>query len=204
MSQPTSDNIKWHDAAISHDEREQLLGQKGCVVWFTGLSGSGKSTVSRAVEAALLRRSAMVYALDGDNLRYGLNSDLGFSPADRTENIRRVGCVAQLFADSGTICLTAFISPYRADRAAARERLPADRFIEVFVDTPLAVCESRDPKGLYKKARSGEIPSFTGISAPYEGPESPEIHLFTDGKTPDESAAEVVDWLLERGFISDS
>jgi len=145
MEQPKSTNIHWHGAEVTADEREQLRHQKGCVVWFTGLSGSGKSTVARRVEQLLLERGKGVYVLDGDNLRHGLNVDLGFSPADRTENIRRVGAVAQLFADSSTICLTAFISPYQKDRDEARERLTQGRFIEVLVDTPLEVCEERDP-----------------------------------------------------------
>ncbi len=198
---PKSQNIRWHGAELTQDEREKRLGQRGCVVWFTGLSGSGKSTVSRRVEAQLLHRNVHVYTLDGDNLRHGLNADLGFSPADRTENIRRVGCVAALFADSSTVCLTAFISPYRSDRAIARERVADGRFVEVFVDTPLEICEQRDPKGLYKKARSGEIGQFTGISAPYEAPEEPEIWLQTEGRSPDECAALVVAKLEALGFI---
>ena len=202
MSDPKSKNITWHGSEISAEDREKIMGQKGCVVWFTGLSGSGKSTVSRRVEQILLSSDVMVYALDGDNLRHGLNKDLGFAPADRTENIRRVGCVAQLFADSAAVCLTAFISPYRKDREAARGLVDADRFIEVHVATSLDACESRDPKGLYKKARSGEIPSFTGISAPYEAPENPEMHLDTEGRTVDECAQDVVDYLSSNGYIS--
>ncbi|TNE92992.1 MAG: adenylyl-sulfate kinase [Deltaproteobacteria bacterium] len=202
MSEPKSQNIRWHGANITREEREQLLGQRGCVVWFTGYSGSGKSTVSRRVEQLLLERGVTAYGLDGDNLRFGLNKDLGFSAEDRKENIRRVGCVAQLFMDSGCVALTAFISPYRSDRQAARELVGEGRFVEVFVDTPLEVCEARDPKGLYKKARAGEIGQFTGISAPYEPPESPEIQLKTDGRSVDECAAEVVAWLAEQGFLS--
>lgn len=200
MSQPKSSNITWHGANVSREEREQIHEQKGCVVWFTGLSGAGKSTVARRVEQLLLERGAFTYVLDGDNLRFGLNKDLGFSPADRTENIRRVGCVAQLFADSGTICLTAFISPYQKDRDAARELVPGGRFIEAHVATDLATCEARDPKGLYKKARTGEIPSFTGISAPYEAPASPELTLDTAGKSVDETAQEVIAFLVKEGF----
>ncbi|MCO4747891.1 MAG: adenylyl-sulfate kinase [Proteobacteria bacterium] len=201
MSEPKSTHIRWHGANVDRNEREALLGQRGCVVWFTGLSGSGKSTVSRRVEQLLLERKVVTYGLDGDNLRFGLNKDLGFSAEDRSENIRRVGCVAQLFMDSGTVTLTAFISPYQRDRDAARALVGAERFVEVFVDTPLEVCESRDPKGLYKKARSGEIANFTGISAPYEAPTAPEVHLLTDGKTVDASAQEVVDYLETRGFL---
>lgn len=171
-------------------------------MWFTGLSGSGKSTVSRRVEQLLLEQGVTTYGLDGDNLRFGLNKDLGFSAADRTENIRRVGSVAQLFMDSGTITLTAFISPYRRDRDAARTLVGDERFVEVFVDTPIEVCEQRDPKGLYKKARTGEIANFTGISAPYEAPESPEVRLQTADKSVDDCAAEVVSYLKKQGFLS--
>lgn len=202
MSEPKSKNIVWHEAEVTLAQREELLGQRGCVVWFTGLSGSGKSTVSRRVEQKLLERGIHVYVLDGDNIRHGLNKDLGFSPEDRTENIRRIGCVAQLFADSAAIVLTAFISPYRADRDAARALLEPGRFLEVFVDTDLDTCEQRDPKGLYKKARQGLIPEFTGISAPYEPPLNPEFVLRTKGRSVDESADEVIAMLEERGFLS--
>ena len=201
MEQPKSTNIHWHGAEVTQDEREQLRHQKGCVVWFTGLSGSGKSTVARRVEQLLLERGKGVYVLDGDNLRHGLNVDLGFSPADRTENIRRVGAVAQLFADSSTICLTAFISPYQKDRDEARGRVAAGRFVEVLVDTPLEVCEKRDPKGLYEKARAGIIPNFTGISAPYELPEQPELRLKTADRPIDECAEEVIGFLSGQGLL---
>lgn len=201
MQPPKSKNITWHGANVTREERESLMGQKGAVVWFTGLSGSGKSTLTRRVEQLLLERGAAAYVLDGDNLRHRLNSDLGFSPADRAENIRRVGCVAQLFADAGMICLTAFISPYRVDRHAARALLDQGRFVEVFVDTPLAVCEERDPKGLYAKARAGVIPNFTGISAPYEAPERAELTIDTTGRTVDDCAAEVVDHLVRAKLI---
>ena len=174
----------------------------GCVVWFTGLSGSGKSTVARRVEQKLLERAVHVYALDGDNLRMGLNGDLGFSPEDRTENIRRVSCVAQLFADSGCVATCSFVSPYRADRDRARKMNPAGRFAEVHVATSLAACEARDPKGLYKKARAGLIPDFTGITAPYEAPLDPEITLSTEGRSIDECADEVIEWLDKGGFLS--
>lgn len=198
---PMSQNITWHGAEVTRDEREKILNQRGCVVWFTGLSGSGKSTISRRVEQKLLARQVHVYVLDGDNIRHNLNKDLGFSPADRNENIRRVGCVAQLFAESSSICLTAFISPYRADRDQARAMLEPGRFVEVFVATSIEECERRDPKGLYKKARAGQIPEFTGISAPYEAPESPELTLITEGRTVDDCADDVIAYLQRNGFI---
>jgi adenylylsulfate kinase len=198
---PVSQNITWHGAEVTRDEREKILNQRGCVVWFTGLSGSGKSTISRRVEQKLLARQVHVYVLDGDNIRHNLNKDLGFSPADRNENIRRVGCVAQLFAESSSICLTAFISPYRADRDQARAMLEPGRFVEVFVATSIEECERRDPKGLYKKARAGQIPEFTGISAPYEAPESPELTLITEGRAADDCADDVIAYLQRNGFI---
>ena len=155
------------------------MGQRGCVVWFTGLSGSGKSTLARALEERLVSSGHLVYVLDGDNIRHGLNCDLGFSPEDRNENIRRIGEVAALFRDAGIVVLTAFISPYRADRDLARQAVGEDRFLEVFVDAPLATCEERDPKGLYVKARAGEIPEFTGLTAPYEEPPNPALVVNT-------------------------
>src|SRR5436190_14112865 len=202
MSQPKSQNIQWHGANITKEERQTLLDSKGAVVWFTGLSGSGKSTIARCVEHLLLQRHIPTYVLDGDNIRFGLNKDLGFSPADRTENIRRIGEVAKLFADGSVVTLTAFISPYRADRDQVRAIMPAGEFIEVFIDTPLDVCEQRDPKGLYKKARAGQIPEFTGISAPYEPPLTPELTLRTAEQSPEESAAQVFAYLVARGIVS--
>ncbi len=173
-------NLTWHQGAVRHEDRERLLRQRGCVVWLTGLSGSGKSTVAHGLEERLVQAGHLAYVLDGDNIRHGLNADLGFTPADRTENIRRVGQVAGLFADAGVIAIAAFISPYREDRAQARricgERVP---FVEVFLDVPLAVCEQRDPKKLYRKARSGEISGFTGIDAPYEEPVAAELSVAT-------------------------
>jgi len=198
---PKSKNIVRHDGAITREDRERLLDQRGCVIWFTGLSGSGKSTVARAVEEHLARQGRLCYVLDGDNVRHGLCSDLGFSPEDRTENIRRIGHVAALLADTGAIVLTAFISPYRADRALAREAV-GDNFLEIFVNADLAVCESRDPKGLYQKARAGDIPEFTGISAPYEPPEDPALVLDTGAQELAESVAAVQALFEQRGLLS--
>ncbi len=171
------ENVVWHDHAVTAAGREKLHGHRGVVLWFTGLSGSGKSTVAGALESALHQQGVSTYLLDGDNVRHGLCSDLGFSDDDRRENIRRVGEVAKLMVDAGLVVLSAFISPHRAERALVREQLGEGRFIEVFVDTPLAECERRDPKGLYKKARAGELKNFTGIDAVYQPPQTPEIHL---------------------------
>ena len=202
MSEVKSTNIRWHGALVTRPEREQILGAKGCVIWLTGLSASGKSTIGRRLEQLLLERQVNAYVLDGDNIRFGLNRNLGFSPEDRAENIRRIGEVAKLFADASVIAITAFISPYRADRDAVRALLPPGDLIEVFIDTPISVCESRDPKGLYKKARAGEIAEFTGISAPYEAPLSPELVVRTADRSVDEAAMDVVDYLIARGFIA--
>lgn len=195
-------HVVWHHGLVERPERERLLRQRGCVLWFTGLSGSGKSTVAREVERQLLQDHRFAAVLDGDNLRHGLNADLGFTPADRTENIRRVSAVAQILAESGAICLAAFVSPYRADRDAARSLLDPGRFLEVFVDTPLEICEARDPKGLYSKARAGEIPNFTGISAPYEAPLNPEVHLRTEGRSAVDCAREVLRAMVERDLVT--
>jgi adenylylsulfate kinase len=201
MTEPKSQNITWHAGHHDRAERERILGQRGVTLWFTGLSGSGKSTVARRVEQQLAARGHHVYTLDGDNVRYGLCRDLGFSPEDRTENIRRIGEVCKLFTDAGTITLAAFVSPYRADRARVREiMLPGD-FVEVYVAADLSVCEARDPKGLYQKARSGEIQEFTGVSAPYEAPEQPEITLHTDREDVTGSAARVLRFLEQQGAI---
>jgi adenylylsulfate kinase len=177
----TTENIVWHQGELTHADRCRRLKARGRTLWFTGLSGSGKSTIASALEAELVRRGVFAYRLDGDNIRHGLNVNLGFSPADREENIRRIGEVAKLFADAGVIAITSFISPYRADRAKVRALHEAAGlpFLEVFVNTPIEVCEARDPKGLYKKARAGEIRGFTGIDDPYEAPASPEIELMT-------------------------
>jgi len=194
-------NLTWHDHAISREDIEELNSHRGATIWFTGLSGSGKSTVADYVSRLLHARGVRTAILDGDNVRHGLNSDLGFSPEDRTENIRRISEVAKLFTSFGIVNLLAFISPYREDRNKAREIQNPGDFIEVYVDVPLEVAEERDPKGLYSKARAGIIPNFTGISAPYEAPEDPEIHLKTHGRTPMESAAEVVTALEKLGVV---
>ncbi len=181
--------------------RAQLLGQRGVVIWLTGLSGSGKSTIGYALEQRLSSGRHLTYVLDGDNMRHGLCSDLGFSHRDRTENIRRIGEVAALFADAGLIIITSFISPYRSDRELARQRVPAGKFVEVFLDVPVEVCERRDPKGLYKKARAGEIPDFTGVSAPYERPGAPEIALDTELLSVDACVESIVGHLESKGFF---
>ena len=199
--QPVSKNIHWHHGKLTAEDREKKLGQKGAVIWFTGLSASGKSTVAREVELALVENGKNAYVLDGDNIRHGLNANLGFSPEDRTENIRRIGEVSKLFAESNVIALTAFISPYRADRDLVRKLLPAGRFLEVYCDTPVEICEQRDPKGLYKKARAGEIKDFTGISAPYEAPLKSELALKCGTESLEESTRRVLNLLAERGII---
>lgn len=189
-----SENIFWSRGKVTAQQREVRHGHPGCVIWLTGLSSSGKSTIATELERELFNLGRSVYVLDGDNIRHGLGSNLGFSPKDRTENIRRVGEVAKLFADAGVICITAFISPYRADRDLVRKIMPAGRFIEVFINAPLAVCEQRDPKGLYAKARKNEIKEFTGISAPYEVPPNPEIELHTDQLSVPESVARILEY----------
>ncbi|MBP2194778.1 adenylyl-sulfate kinase [Pantoea cypripedii] len=194
------ENVVWHDHPVTRAEREQQHGHQGVVLWFTGLSGSGKSTVAGAVEQALHRLGVSTYLLDGDNVRHGLCRDLGFSDDDRKENIRRVGEVAKLMVDAGLVVLTAFISPHRAERQMVRDLLAEGQFVEVFVDTPLAVCEARDPKGLYKKARAGELRNFTGIDSVYEAPESPAIHL--DGEQlVTKLTAQLLDLLRHRDII---
>lgn len=187
---------------VDRDQREAMLGQRGHVLWFTGLSGAGKTTLAQEVERRLLDRKVLTARLDGDVVRDGLNSDLGFKPEDRAENIRRMTEVANIFTLSGVCALVSAISPYRADRKAARERI-GDRFLLMHVATPLEVCEARDPKGLYKKARAGEIKDFTGISAPYEEPRNPDMKIVTEGKTIDESANEIMEFLEQRGVIGD-
>lgn len=194
-------NITWHHAEITREDREKGNGHKSLVLWFTGLSASGKSTLAQAVQTALFERGCKTYVLDGDNVRHGLNKDLGFSPEDREQNIRRIGEVAKLFCDAGVITLTAFISPYRADRDKARA-INGDSFVEVYVKCDLAVCEERDPKGLYKKARAGQIPEFIGISAPYEAPDNAELVVDTGAESLEESAARVIAHLEQRGVFS--
>jgi len=197
----SSENIVWHQASVSKAQRAQLKGQKPVVLWFTGLSGSGKSTVANALELALHQKGAHTYLLDGDNIRHGLNAGLGFSDQDRIENLRRIAEVAKLFVDAGTIVLSAFISPFRADRQRMKDLLEDGEFIEVFVDTPLEVCEQRDPKGLYKKARTGEIKHFTGISSVYEVPEAPDIRVKTAELSIEECAMQIINELTERGIL---
>ena len=201
MAEQKATNITWHEANVVQADREKLLNQKGCVIWFTGLSGSGKSTLALEVESRLYQRGHLTYVLDGDNVRHGLNKNLGFSPEDREENIRRIGEVAKLFNDAGVIAMTAFISPYRTDRDNARDLLDEGRFVEVFIDCPLEVCEARDTKGLYQKARAGEIKEFTGISAPYEAPVQPELTVNTASLTLDECTERVIAFLESKGLI---
>jgi len=198
---PKADNLTWHHGEVTRADRKRAHGHKGATLWLTGLSGSGKSTIAHKVEALLLERGCFAYVLDGDNVRHGLNRDLGFSPEERSENIRRIGEVAKLFTEAGALVLTAFISPYRRDRAQVRELMGEGDFVEIHVAAPLEVCEQRDPKGLYKRARAGEIGEFTGVSAPYEAPESAEITLETGDATPEQSAERVVAWLEEQGYL---
>ena len=198
----TTENLHFHKHRVARELKEKRNQHKSRVLWFTGLSGSGKSTVANATEKILHDMGLHTYILDGDNVRMGLNKDLGFSPEDRTENIRRITEVAKLFADSGSIVLTAFISPYREDRDKARAIISNEDFIEIFVSADLSVCEARDPKGLYKKARAGEIKGFTGIDAPYEAPLNPELIVETNKHDIEASAQIVVDYLVEEGIIS--
>ncbi len=208
MTEIRATNITWHEGHVTRPDREKLLNQRGVTIWFTGLSGSGKSTIAFTLEHALVERGHLAYVLDGDNVRHGLNKNLGFSAVDREENIRRIGEVARLFADTGVIALTSFISPYRKDRDQARKihqdsGLP---FIEVMVEVPIDVCESRDPKGLYVKARAalaaGKGIGFTGVDDPYEAPEAPELVLHNDRITPQEAAVQVIDYLEANGLLN--
>jgi len=194
-------NIVWHDHHVSKAERAEIKQQNPCILWFTGLSGSGKSTIANAVEAALLVQNKHTYLLDGDNIRMGLNRGLTFSHEDRIENIRRIGEVSKLFVDAGLIVLTAFISPFQKDRDMVRQLVEEREFIEVFIDTPLQICEQRDPKGLYKKAREGKIQNFTGIDSPYEAPNTPEIHIENDKISIDKAVEQILRYLKERGYL---
>jgi adenylylsulfate kinase len=219
MSEESDPIVVWHEQAVSREDRERLNGHRGCVVWFTGLSGCGKSTVSNLVDHLLHQRGVRSYVLDGDNVRHGLNATpqllaerygdefaerfgLGFSQQDREENIRRVGAMAKMLCDTGQVTLTAFVSPYRSDRDSVRASMAPGDFLEVFVDAPLEVCESRDPKGLYKKARAGEIKGFTGIDAPYESPENAELVLDAGNQTPEALAEQVIEMLSQNGKLS--
>ncbi|WP_292997438.1 adenylyl-sulfate kinase [Nevskia sp.] len=205
MTEQIATNVHWHHGEISRADRYRVLGQKGATLWFTGFSGSGKSTVAVALENELLKRGRLTYRLDGDNIRLGINKNLGFTAADRTENIRRIGEIAKLFTDAGVIALSSFISPYRADRDAVRT-LHADSgmdFIEIYVDCPLEEAEKRDPKGLYKKARAGQIKNFTGIDDPYEAPEAPELVLKTAEMTLQQEVDAVIALMVKRGLILD-
>jgi adenylylsulfate kinase len=201
MAGQKATNIKWHHGKITKEDRVKLLNQKGATIWLTGLSGSGKSTIAVELEHALIENRHQAYILDGDNIRHGLNKNLGFSAEDRTENIRRIGEVAKLFTDAGIITIAAFISPYREDRDGVRRLLNNGEFIEVYVQCPLDVCEERDTKGLYKKARAGEVKDFTGISAPYEEPLNPELTIDSSKLTVEESTRAVLNYLEEKGYV---
>jgi adenylylsulfate kinase len=203
MTEIRATNITWHEGHVTREERGGLLRQKGATLWFTGLSGSGKSTIAFTLEHALVQRGQLAYVLDGDNIRHGLNKNLGFSAADREENIRRIGEVARLFADCGAITMTSFISPYRKDRDTVRalhaaEKLP---FIEIFLNTPIATCEQRDPKGLYKKARAGQLKNFTGIDDPYEEPLRPELTIDATSTSPQQATVQILEYLAKQGLI---
>jgi adenylylsulfate kinase len=221
MAEQKATNITWHEGSVTRDERQSLLNQKGVIVWMTGLSASGKSTIACILEQMLLHKQKHAYRLDGDNIRFGLNKDpkslveksgyspeaskrfgVGFSADDRMENIRRIGEVAKLFADAGTIAITSFISPYKRDRDAVRASVKAGEFIEVYVNVSLATAEKRDPKGLYKKARAGEIKGFTGIDDPYEAPEKPEIVIETEKSSPEEAAKQILAALEKGGYLA--
>tara|TARA_B100001057_G_scaffold280465_1_gene280875 strand:- start:1134 stop:1730 length:597 start_codon:yes stop_codon:yes gene_type:complete len=195
-------NVVWHKATITNKDRRKLLNQKPFLLWFTGLSASGKSTVANIVEQKLFKMNYKTYLLDGDNVRHGLNSDLGFNEESRIENIRRIGEVSKLFLDSGIIALTAFISPFKSDRKLVRELFQKGEFLEVFIDSSLEVCESRDPKGMYAKARTGEIKNFTGISSPYEPPKNPEIHVINNSITLDEASDQIIAYLIDHKLIN--
>lgn len=204
MTNPKTRNLVWHPGAVTKADREAISGHRACTIWMTGLPASGKSTLAVALEKALWDRGVHSYVLDGDNIRHGLNKDLGFSPDDRVENIRRIGEVAKLFTVAGVVNVTAFISPYRADRQQARDLVESSEFIEVFVDCPVEECERRDPKGHYKKARAGEIPEFTGVSAPYEPPLSPELTVHTAKASESECVQTILQYLERGGYVPQS
>ena len=201
MTVQKATNIKWHHGKISKEDRTKLMKQKGVTIWLTGLSGSGKSTIAVEIEHALLENRHQAYILDRDNIRHGLNKNLGFSPEDRSENIRRIGEVSKLFTDANIITITAFISPYRQDRDNARKLQKEGEFIEIYVKCPLDVCEQRDTKGLYKKARAGEVKEFTGISAPYEEPVNPELTIDTSKMSIEESTRAILNYLEQKGYV---
>lgn len=202
MAEQKATNVTWHEGSVTREEREKLLGQKGVTVWMTGLSASGKSTIAVILEQMLLHRKKHAYRLDGDNIRMGLNKNLAFSADDRAENIRRIGEVAKLFTDAGVIAITSFISPYKKDRDAVRALNKPGEFVEVYVNVSLAAAEQRDPKGLYKKARAGQIKGFTGIDDPYEAPENAEIVIDTEKMRPEQAAEQILNYLEERGFLA--
>lgn len=204
MTEQKATNVHWHDGEVTREDRSKILSQKGATLWFTGLSGSGKSTVAVALEQALTAKGKLTYRLDGDNIRLGINKNLGFSAEDRTENIRRIGEISKLFVDVGVITLSSFVSPYRADRDLVRElhKQAGMDFIEVYVDVPLEVAEDRDPKGLYKKARAGEIPNFTGISDPYEEPLNAEVVLNSHEMTLEQEVDILLQIMTDRGLLA--
>jgi len=202
MAEQKATNVTWHEGSVTREERHKLLGQKGVTVWMTGLSASGKSTIAVILEQMLLHKHKHAYRLDGDNIRMGLNKNLGFSAEDRAENIRRIGEVAKLFADSGVIAITSFISPYKKDRDLVRALNKPGEFVEVYVNVSLETAEKRDPKGLYKKARAGQIKGFTGIDDPYEAPENPEIVIETEKMKPEQAAEKILTYLEERGYLT--
>ena len=201
MAEQKATNIKWHNGKITKEDRTKLLNQKGVTMWLTGLSGSGKSTIAVELEHALIENKHQAYILDGDNIRHGLNNNLSFSPEDRTENIRRIGEVAKLFTEANIITIAAFVSPYREDRDNVRKLLGHGEFVEIYVKCSLEVCETRDTKGLYKKARAGEVKDFTGISAPYEEPVKPELIVDSSTLSVEESAREILNYLEEKGYV---
>jgi adenylylsulfate kinase len=202
MSEQRATNITWHGGNVERADREKLLGQKGVTLWLTGLSAAGKSTIAVILERMLLERGRLAYRLDGDNVRHGLNKNLGFSAADRAENIRRIGEVARLFTDAGVIVIASFISPYRADRDAVRGLMAPGDFVEVYVNVSVEAAERRDPKGLYKKARAGEIKGFTGVDDPYEAPERAEVVIDTERSSPEDSARSIANYLEQNGYLS--